>query len=180
MKTPRAATTIFRQRDLGLPSAFRSLSSKLESAIVVEITQEKARPSMNESRLREGVTAVIVGEGLQRANISVAVVDDTAIQEINRRFLKHDWPTDVLSFVLEQKKNFVEGEIIISAETAAEAADRFGWKQEDELLLYAVHGALHLVGYDDQSIEFQKKMRDREVFYLNQFGLCPRYEERHA
>ena len=133
---------------------------------------------MEENRLREGICAVLAGEGIQRANISVAIVDDREIHDLNRRFLNHDYPTDVLSFVLEQAEGFVEGEIVISADTAAEFASRFGWAPADELLLYAVHGTLHLVGYDDQTAQAQNEMRERETVYLSQFGLRPRYEER--
>jgi probable rRNA maturation factor len=147
-------------------------------SIVVEIANRQSQQLVDENRLCEGIRAVLTGEGIQRANISLAVVDDPTIQEINCRFLNHDRPTDVLSFVLEQGAGFVEGEIIASAETAAHAAGRFGWTQADELLLYVIHGALHLVGHDDHSAVAQKTMREREIFYLNQFELCPRYEER--
>jgi probable rRNA maturation factor len=133
---------------------------------------------VNEAQLRQGICAVLMGEGFRRAHISLAIVDDLAIHELNRRFLKHDRPTDVLSFVLEQDNGFVEGEIIASAETAACVAKQFDWKPDDELLLYAIHGALHLAGYDDQSAAAKRTMRQRERFYLQQFGLNPRYEER--
>jgi probable rRNA maturation factor len=154
------------------------LSDARVDAIIVEIANQQSRAPVNENRLREGVLAVIAGEGLPRANISLAVVDDSAIQELNRRFLEHDWPTDVLSFVLEQGDGFVEGEIILSADTAAEAAGRYGWRIDDEMLLYTIHGALHLMGYDDQSSADQTVMRQREAFYLAKFGLSPRFEER--
>ncbi len=148
------------------------------SAIVVAIANQQHSLPVNEERLREGISAVLVGEGLQRAEISVALIDDPTIRVLNSQYLKHDWATDVLSFVLEQDDASVEGEIIISADTAERMAKEFGWTADDEMLLYAIHGALHLVGYDDQTLEAQSTMREREQLYLGQFGLRPRYEER--
>ena len=84
-----------------------------------------------------------------KATISVAVVDDDAISELNGEFLGHQGPTDVLSFVLEQGEDFLDGEVVVSAETAQRAAAEFGWSAAEELLLYVIHGALHLAGYDD-------------------------------
>jgi probable rRNA maturation factor len=153
-------------------------TSSAAAKLIVEIVNRQEVLPADENRLREGICAVLAGEGIERANISVAIVDDREIHDLNRRYLNHDYPTDVLSFVLEQAESLVEGEIVISADTATQIASRFGWDSADELLLYAVHGTLHLVGYDDQTVQGQNEMRERETFYLSQFGLCPRYEER--
>ena len=83
------------------------------------------------------------------ARISVAVVDDATIAVLNRQFLRHEGPTDVLSFLLEQDEDGLEGEVVVSAETARRTAPRFGWSEGEELLLYVIHGTLHLAGYDD-------------------------------
>ena len=120
---------------------------------------------------------VLAEEGIQRATISLAVVDDPTIHDLNRRFLQHDYPTDVLSFVLDSGPGYVDGEVIVSADTATAAAARYGWTRDDELLLYVIHGALHLVGYDDQTPAAQQAMRDRERLLLRHFGLVPRYDE---
>jgi probable rRNA maturation factor len=118
---------------------------------------------------------VLLGERIRRANVSIVVVDDRTIHRLNRRFLNHDEPTDVITFSLEEGDS-VDGEIITSADTAAAAAKRFGWTMADELLLYAVHGALHLAGYDDQAPTQRRKMRSRERWYLAKFGLKPQYD----
>ena len=64
----------------------------------------------------------------------------TRIHELNRRYLNHDWPTDVLSFTLDDDDDGLAGEIIVSADTATVAAERYGWKMADEILLYVIHG----------------------------------------
>lgn len=128
-------------------------------------------------RLVEAVRAILEGEGFERGEVSVAVVDDPTIHRLNRQFLAHDYPTDVLSFVLEsgESPRSLEGEVIVSADTATRSAETYGWQAEDELLLYVVHGTLHLTGYDDLEPEAHQLMRERERHYLAQFGLTPRY-----
>ncbi len=112
---------------------------------------------------------------LREADVSLAIVDDPTIHRINREFLQHDYPTDVLSFLLERSADRLEGEVIASADTAIGSAARYGWAPADELLLYVIHGTLHLVGYDDLAPEPQVTMRERERDYLKHFGLEPRY-----
>lgn len=72
----------------------------------------------------------------------------------NQRFLGHNRPTDVLSFSLDAK----EGEVLISAETAKAQAKELRHSLEEELLTLAVHGFLHLAGYDDRKVEDRRVM----------------------
>jgi probable rRNA maturation factor len=127
--------------------------------------------SIDAGRLREAVLRVLQGEGIQHATVSLAVVDDATMLPLNRRYLHHDYATDVLSFLLEREETALEGEVIISAETAIRQAPQFGWAADQELLLYAVHGTLHLVGYDDQADNQRPAMREREAAYLAQLGV---------
>src|SRR5262245_25646544 len=137
---------------------------------VVHVSNHQRR-RIDTKQLRRAVRAVLRGEGFKRSKISVAVVDDSTILDINRRFLDHNEPTDVISFLFSSDKAMLEGEIVTSAQTAASAAKHFGWKPADELLLYVIHGALHLTGYDDQSKRARQAMRKRERHYLSHFGL---------
>ena len=148
--------------------------------IRVDVANEQARHEVDRPRLCAAIDAVLRAEGISTATISLAIVDDTNMQALNRRWLSHDYPTDVLSFVLEQSTESLEGEIIVSADTAAAAAERFDWSVGDEMLLYVIHGALHLVGYDDREPADRDKMRQRECEFLGRFGLAPRYDEAHA
>ncbi|MCR9294371.1 MAG: rRNA maturation RNase YbeY [bacterium] len=96
---------------------------------------------------------------LQRLVASVSIVDDPTIHRLNREYLAHDWPTDVISFVFENEAGSVEGEIIASADTANKLHQAAGWRPQDELLLYVVHGLLHLAGLDDLTPADQQDMR---------------------
>lgn len=134
--------------------------------IRVEIAnRQKSRP-VDKSRLRAAVKAVLTGEGMVDASISLAVVDDPEIHRLNVQFLQHDYPTDVLSFAFDHTDDSVDGEVIVSVDTAARLATELGHSPDDELLLYVVHGTLHLVGYDDHEDEDRAAMRARERHYL--------------
>lgn len=119
------------------------------------------------------VRAVRLALADYEGEVSVAFVDDEQIRELNARYLKHDCATDVLSFPLESRKGYVEGEIVCSAQTAQLVSQRLGCPAEHELLLYVVHGALHLAGYDDQTPEERRAMRVREQQTLAALGLPP-------
>jgi len=131
------------------------------------------RHPVDEERLCEAARAVLTDSHFASANISIAVVDDPSIHELNRRYLDHDWPTDVLSFVLDEQTDHLEGEVIISADTAMRAAAEAGWPAAAEQLLYVIHGTLHLVGYRDKTLADAQKMRAAEAKYLRQLDFGP-------
>jgi probable rRNA maturation factor len=122
--------------------------------------------------LRRATEKIIADAGFDSATISVAVVDDATIHQLNRQFLQHDYPTDVLSFVLDRTGNHLDGEIILGAEQALRMATEYGWPAEHELLLYAIHGTLHLVGYDDSDEKSREQMRAGERKYLGHCGVA--------
>jgi probable rRNA maturation factor len=137
----------------------------------VSISNEQSSHPINRRRLMEAVRLVLSGTKLKSATISIAVVDDETIHDLNRRFLAHDYPTDVLSFVLAEKEGHLEGEIVLSADTAAAESLEAGWPAADEQLLYVIHGVLHLVGLRDSSEAEARQMRAAEEFYLRECGV---------
>jgi probable rRNA maturation factor len=140
----------------------------------IEICDDQNLLPVNEDHLRRAAEAVLVEANFHMGVLSIAVVDDQTIHALNRQFLQHDYPTDVLSFVLEQDDGRIEGEVIVSAETAARSARQYGWSADAELLLYVIHGTLHLVGHDDQDDAAREVMREAERRHLARFDLKPR------
>jgi len=139
--------------------------------IRVELYDSQDRLRYDAARLRDAVAAVLSSEGVSRADVSIALIDDRRIEDLNRRYLDHDGPTDVISFPLsEPEEPELLGQLAISTETAAREADRLGVDPRDELLLYAVHGTLHLLGYDDQSDADRARMRRLERRHLEALG----------
>ncbi len=135
--------------------------------IRVAIANRQELVELDRPRLRDLVRRVLAGEGVDGAEISLAFVDDAAIRRLNKRFLDHDQPTDVISFPLsEPGSSPLVGELVISTETARRAARRLRQRVERELSLYVIHGLLHLCGYDDQGAKDRRRMRQREAWYL--------------
>ncbi len=133
---------------------------------MIEIANEQSRHSVPLRLLKAATREVLEGEGIQAATISIAIVDDSTMQRLNSKFLRHDYPTDVLSFVLDRDGTTLDGEIIVSADTAASSCETFGWSAQSELALYVIHGLLHLVGFDDHSPADRRRMRAKEEEYL--------------
>ena len=120
------------------------------------------------------ITAAVAAAAAHRsrpvAQISVAVLDDESLRAINRDHLGHDWTTDVCTFPYLNPAG-LEGEIFVSLDTAArEAADR-GAAVGDELILYVVHGVLHLAGLDDHDPSDRAAMRAAERDVLATLGI---------
>jgi rRNA maturation RNase YbeY len=89
------------------------------------------------------------------------------IHKVNIEHLSHNYPTDIITFDLSEKDNFIEADIVLSPEVISENAVALNLPMEQELKRVLIHGLLHLVGYDDKTVIDQKKMRSREDYYLN-------------
>lgn len=122
-------------------------------------------------------------EGLQGdSEVSVSFVDNSEIQEINRNYRQKDEPTDVISFamqelgegemnVLDENMPVMLGDIVISVDKAKEQAEEYDHSLERELGFLALHGFLHLLGYDHLNEEDEKAMFGRQEEILHEFGL---------
>lgn len=179
----------------------------------ISVTNRQRALPIDRRRLVRLARLVLQQEQIVAAEISVAIVDDAAIHGINRQFLNHDFPTDVISFLLDcnvvegaaadterttadpartrnaaaERKSrtsgelssrirrgaakAIEGEVVISAETASVNAARYGTRPQHELALYLVHGMLHLCGYDDLTPKDKRLMRARESEALARFDI---------
>ena len=139
------------------------------TAIRVQVLDSQRHLAPPEPLLAEAVRTVLADHGIAVAQVNLLLVDDEAIRELNRRFLNHDWATDCITFPLERSEHALEGEIAVSAETACRQAPQYGLTPEEELLLYVIHGALHLVGYEDGSETARAEMESRQRGYLERF-----------
>lgn len=108
--------------------------------------------------------------GLNDAEISVAVVGDGRSRDLHRRFLGDDSPTDVLTFPCSDGLDDLCGEIVLNADQACAMAPAAGWDAADELLLYFVHGALHLAGVNDTTESGRQEMFEHQRAVLALLG----------
>lgn len=155
-----------------------------------ENDQEKiALSEYMEKRLHDGLNAVAHLHGLDdMTEVDITIVDDEEIHTLNREYRNVDRPTDVLSFALDEgeedepelidgPEEHLLGDIIISAETAQRQGEEFGHGLEREIVYLAVHGLLHLLGYDHITDEDKKIMRTKEEEALREIRLSEEYLE---
>ena len=142
--------------------------------------QQEAVP-VDFRQLREVARAVLDGEGKGDGRVGIALMDNATMHALNKRFLDHDEPTDVLSFPLSDPgSRKLEGDLAVGAEMAQAQATARGHDVQAELALYVIHGLLHLCGYDDHEDAGRAAMRERERHYLKLLGLpdiAPREDE---
>jgi len=137
----------------------------------IALTNQQSALPIDEDQLQLAAQRILADAGYTSGSLSIAVVDDPTIHKLNVEYLQHDYATDVLSFVLESQDERLEGEIIASADTAISNAADYAWPAEHELLLYIIHGALHLVGHRDKSEQQIASMREAETHYLRLAGV---------
>lgn len=132
--------------------------------ISVEVSDTQAHVRVDPDRLASIVRRVLQLQGVARAAISLAIVDDAAIRRVHADHLDDDTPTDVITFDLSEPESaFLAGEVILSSETAARVAEAEGIPPANELILYLVHALLHLSGHDDRDQPSRTAMRRREA-----------------
>jgi probable rRNA maturation factor len=142
--------------------------------LTIEIQNLQKRIPISPPRIKRTSRRILKGAGVSSGSLSLVFVTNRKIRDLNKKFLRHDFATDVLSFDLRdipgqerRRKNFIHGEIVISAEMAASNARRFETPVARELELYIIHGILHLLGYNDHAPKDIKKMRAKEQELMN-------------
>ncbi|NLM20530.1 MAG: rRNA maturation RNase YbeY [Peptococcaceae bacterium] len=135
--------------------------------------------------LHRGIAeALLIGNGPENAEIGLVLVDDNKIQALNKAYRGVDAPTDVLSFALQEKgegepdvmfdaslPDPALGDIVISVERARAQAKEYGHSFRREIVYLAVHGALHLLGFDHGDDEETAVMRRKEEEIMARLNL---------
>lgn len=116
----------------------------------------------------------------ESAELSVSYVDNAEIEELNANYRDKDSVTDVISFAMEDEEDNiiheeagrVLGDIIIADEVARAQATDYGHSDMREFVFLALHGFLHLMGYDHMTDEDEKEMNALQDAILNDFGIA--------
>ena len=130
----------------------------------VQIRKSVRRPEIKTAPIRKAIEEALASEERVEAEVSVLIVNDLRIRELNRQYRSIDSPTDVLAFAMGEG-DFVDlhpqllGDVVISADTAGRQAEKAGHSLAKELGLLAVHGTLHLLGYEDETPSGRARMR---------------------
>src|SRR5688572_12222174 len=129
-------------------------------------------PDLDFQGLKAAARAVLEGEGVAAAKVTLALLDNPSIHALNKRHLDHDEPTDVLTFPYSGRgAKTLEGDVAVGYEVAKVQASGRGHPLHAELCLYVIHGCLHLCGYFDATDRDRRRMRKKEREYLEKCGL---------
>lgn len=127
-------------------------------------------PALKErKRLKLFIEKLFAGEKKKLGNLSFIFCSDEHLLEINKKFLKHDFYTDVITFDLSSVGKETEGEVYLSIDRIKDNAKTLGVSFKEELHRVIFHGALHLCGYKDKRKTDQHQMRVAENRYLKQY-----------
>jgi probable rRNA maturation factor len=118
--------------------------------LAIDVSSSVRRLSVSRALVREAAVATFRAEKVKDAMLSITFVGRAAISRLNRRYLGHHGPTDVISFGLGRpgRRGAIIGDVYICPEVARRNARRQGVRAGEELLRLVVHGTLHVLGYD--------------------------------
>ena len=117
--------------------------------------------------VKSAMSSVLDGEDKDYSSISVLLVSDEDIQEVNKKYLGHDYATDVVTFPLHEGSKPIEGEIYVSLQTTERNSKTYNNSHSSEIIRVVIHGMLHLTGYEDSTSESREEMKKKEDFYLD-------------
>jgi len=134
----------------------------------VSVLNRQNRVPVDRRKIGTAARRILKALGYEGYELTVVLVDDLEITRLNRQYLRHNRPTNVISFPMmdgtpESLRSRVLGDVVISAETAQRDAGEAGEKTGDEILFLMIHGILHLTGYDHEgSAAERRKMETKE------------------
>ncbi|MEK7826660.1 MAG: rRNA maturation RNase YbeY [Thermodesulfobacteriota bacterium] len=141
----------------------------------ISIQNRQKLLTVDVGRVRRSLKRLLKELGFKDSEVSLLLVDDDQIREINKNYLQRDRPTNVISFAMTEGAfgdvhPEILGDIILSVETAARDAMACDIDFMDEVEFLLIHGLLHLLGYNHEDVESNeaKKMKklERELFFL--------------
>ena len=122
----------------------------------------------NKEQVSDWVLRVINSKGYKLGNLVYAFFNDEDLKDLNVRFLRHDYYTDVISFD-ESSDQVVSGNIAISVDRVKENATQMGLDFEEEMHRVIIHGVLHFIGFNDKTSLEKKEIREQEALALSMF-----------
>lgn len=131
----------------------------------IKIFNDSGSKFLPKQKLADAVSRVLKDKRIKKASVNVILVVDDIIKSMNSQYLKHDYTTDVISFNINDEPVLL-GEIYISVDTAKRQAEEFKVSLTNELTRLAVHGTLHLIGYEDDTVRQKQEMHELENKYI--------------
>ena len=130
-------------------------------------TEDIKYRTRNTVQLRRWLCTAVKMERKKVKNVNIILCSDALLLELNKKHLKRNSLTDILTFPLSEIEGYISGDIFISVERVRVNGIIFKQKLEVELRRVIIHGILHLIGYNDIDHDDKEKMRNKENIYLN-------------
>ncbi len=127
-------------------------------------------PQLDFDFLRNCIADIVTHNNRKCGSISVVFCSDDYILDVNRRYLNHDYYTDIITFDYNEG-DIVSGDLVISLDTVRSNSKEFGTSYKQELHRVVFHGVLHLVGFGDKTDAEVQNMRGLEEFWLTKFSV---------
>lgn len=123
----------------------------------------------NSRKLLKCLEEVIRNYNYIPGDLNYIITNNKVIKELNNKFLRHNYATDVISFKYDEG-NVINGEVYVSIEKVKENAKKYKVSVKNELERVLIHGTLHLCGFLDYNEKERKKMRSEEDLWIEKFG----------
>lgn len=127
------------------------------------------RSKLNKINFEYVIEKLMLSEGIDKALVSVIVSDDMQLNALKKKFFSEDVFTDVIAFNYNELDEDIVGDIYISFERVKENSLKYSDSTESEFMRVLIHGALHLIGYDDKDHDKKKIMTNKENYYIKLF-----------
>jgi len=133
-----------------------------------EIFYEDIKPlKLQKAHIKKHIKQLINNELKSFGDITIILCSDKYLLDINIEYLKHNYFTDIITFNYVEG-NTVSGDLFISIDRVKENSKEFNTSWKKELYRVIFHGLLHLIGYNDKTVEEKKTMREKEDLYLGE------------
>lgn len=152
-----------------------NLNRSVSNSNALEVHNRQQHRWVDCRHLENILRALLVDLKKEASQLEINIVDAAGMSRLNEKFLRHRGPTDVLAFDYRESMDHdaLFGELFLCVDEATVQATRFGTTWQSELVRYAVHGILHLLGYDDHKPERRREMKRLENRLLK--GLAGRF-----
>ena len=149
---------------------FTNFENMVEPNITINFFQNDVSITLrNRQKLKKFIELIFSQEKKKLNSLTYVFCTDEYLLDINRRYLNHDYYTDIISFDLSDPGSPIQGEIYVSTERVKENASLNNSSFNQELHRVIFHGALHLTGINDKSPAEAKEMREKEDYYLQKY-----------
>lgn len=132
----------------------------------VSFIKDKTKKKTFYNRVTNLIKTVVRKEDKKVARVTIVYCNDDFIRDYNKKFLGHDYETDIITFHDFDENEKIEGELLVSADTVRANSKRYGSTFLDEMYRVICHGILHLCGYNDKTVKEKQEMRSKENHYL--------------